>query len=115
MPSPRIFLGLLSGLIWMIGHPDQQATAQERIALLLGNQAYNENVGQLRNPHNDVSVVASALEGLGFKITVVKDAGYKALDTALKVHIQQVRRAGKDTISFFYYSGHGASDPETRI
>jgi hypothetical protein len=39
----------------------------------------------------------------------------KSIDTALKTHIQQVRRAGKDTISFFYYSGHGASDPETRI
>jgi uncharacterized caspase-like protein len=44
----------------------------------------------------------------------VKDAGYKSLDTMLKTHIQQVRRAGKDTISFFYYSGHGASDRETR-
>ena len=32
-----------------------------------------------------------------------------------KTHIQQVRRAGKDAISFFYYSGHGASDPETHI
>ena len=82
---------------------------------LIGNQGYKETVGPLRNPHNDVSVVAAALDKLGFKITVVKDAGYKTIDTALKTHIQQVRRAGKDTISFFYYSGHGASDPETRI
>ncbi len=91
------------------------AAAQEKFALLIGNQGYKETVGPLRNPHNDVSVVAAALDKLGFKITVVKDAGYKTIDTALKTHIQQVRRAGKDTISFFYYSGHGASDPETRI
>jgi Caspase domain len=91
------------------------AAAQEKFALLIGNQGHKETVGPLRNPHNDVSVVAAALDKLGFKITVVKDAGYKTIDTALKTHIQQVRRAGKDTMSFFYYSGHGASDPETRI
>jgi len=102
-------------LIWLIGIPSRQATAEERIALLVGNQAYKEGVGPLRNPHNDVTLVANALDKLGFKVTIVKDAGYKSIDTALKTHIQQVRRAGKDTISFFYYSGHGASDPETRI
>jgi hypothetical protein len=91
------------------------AEAQGRLALLVGNQAYKEGVGPLRNPHNDVTLVANALDKLGFKVTIVKDAGYKSIDTALKTHIQQVRRAGKDTISFFYYSGHGASDPETRI
>jgi caspase domain-containing protein len=91
------------------------AEAQSRFALLVGNQAYKEDVGPLRNPHNDVALIAGTLNRLGFKVTVIKDAGYKSIDTALKTHIQQVRRAGKDTISFFYYSGHGASDPETRI
>ena len=89
--------------------------AQSRLALLVGNQAYKESVGPLRNPHNDVALIEGALDKLGFKVTIIKDAGYKSIDTALKTHIQQVRRAGKDTISFFYYSGHGASDPETRI
>ena len=91
------------------------AAAQSRFALVIGNQAYKEGVGPLRNPHNDVALIAGTLNRLGFKVTVIKDAGYKSIDTALKTHIQQVRRAGKDTISFFYYSGHGASDPETRI
>jgi hypothetical protein len=89
--------------------------AQSRFALLIGNQSYNESVGPLRNPHNDVTLVASSLDSLGFKVTTLKDADYKSLEIALKTHIQQVRRAGNDTISFFYYSGHGASDPETRI
>ena len=115
MSSRKTLLGLSLLLIWLIGIPSRQATAEERIALLVGNQAYKEGVGPLRNPHNDVTLVANALDKLGFKVTIVKDAGYKSIDTALKTHIQQVRRAGKDTISFFYYSGHGASDPETRI
>jgi len=89
--------------------------AESRIALLIGNQAYNEKVGPLKNPHNDIAVIGTALEKLGFNVTRIKDAGYRAIDTALKRHIQQVRRAGKDTISFVYYSGHGAADPDTQI
>src|SRR5215475_15443546 len=115
MPLRYILVGLKFLLVWLIATSGQRVMAEERIALLVGNQAYKESVGPLRNPHNDVTLVANVLDRLGFKVTVTKDAGYKTIDTALKTHIQQVRRAGKDTISFFYYSGHGASDPETRI
>ena len=50
-----------------------------------------------------------------FRVTEEKDAGYKAVDTAFKRHIQAVRREGEGTISFVYYSGHGAADPDTKI
>src|SRR5215813_10345443 len=73
--------------------------AESRIALLIGNQAYNEKVGPLRNPHNDIAVVGTALEKLGFNVTRIKDAGYRVIDTALKRHIQQVRRAGKTPLA----------------
>jgi hypothetical protein len=89
--------------------------AEERLALLIGNQSYSEKVGPLKNPHRDIALVGTALAKIGFKVTHIKDAGYKAIDTALKRHIQQVRRAGKDTISLVYYSGHGAADPDTQI
>ena len=48
-------------------------------------------------------------------MTEIKDADYKAVDTAIKRHIQAVRREGEGTISFVYYSGHGAADPDTKI
>ena len=35
--------------------------------------------------------------------------------TGIKRHIQAVRREGEGTISFVYYSGHGAADPDTKI
>jgi hypothetical protein len=91
------------------------ATAADRYAILIGNQHYRDNVGPLTNPHNDIALIGAALERLGFKITTIKDAGYKAIETAIKTHIQNVRRAGRDTISIIYYSGHGASDPDTKI
>src|SRR5262245_64977246 len=89
--------------------------AEARLALLIGNQAYNAAVGPLKNPHNDIALIGAALEKLGFKTTLVKDADYRAIDVAIKRHIQSVRREGPGTISFVYYSGHGAADPDTKI
>src|SRR5215475_16054028 len=86
-----------------------------RLALVIGNQGYSAKVGPLKNPHNDVNLIEASLKQLGFKVTVLKDANYKAMDSALKRHVTEVRRAGRETISFFYYSGHGVANPETQI
>ena len=92
-----------------------RAQSDKRFALLIGNQAYNAKVGPLTNPHNDVALIAGALGKLGFAITVVKDADYRTADAAFKRHIAAVRREGQGAISFVYYSGHGAADPDTKI
>ena len=89
--------------------------ADARIALLIGNQAYNPKVGPLRNPHEDVALVGAALKQLGFQVTILKDAGYRDLDVAIKRFIVDVRAKGRGAISFFYYSGHGAANPDTQI
>ena len=107
-------IAIAAGALAFVAQP-APAAGETRIALLIGNQGYSGNVGPLKNPHNDIALVGAALDKLGFKTTLIKDAGYKAIDTALKLHIQNVRKSGKDTISFFYYSGHGAANPENRI
>src|SRR5215468_8931769 len=91
--------------------------AQEgaRLALLIGNQGYSAKVGRLKNPHNDVNLVEASLKELGFKVIVLKDADYKAMDITLKRYVTEVRRAGQNALSFFYYSGHGVANPETQI
>lgn len=111
----RVFCASFVGLVLWLVTSTQTAHAESRIALLIGNQSYTDKIGPLKNPHNDIGLIGAALEKVGFKVTRIKDAGYKSIDTALKRHIQQVRRAGKDTISFVYYSGHGAADPDTEI
>jgi formylglycine-generating enzyme required for sulfatase activity len=89
--------------------------AEARIALLIGNQVYTPKVGVLRNPHEDVALVGTALKQLGFQVTILKDAGYRDLDVAIKRFIADVRSKGRGAISFFYYSGHGAANPDTQI
>jgi hypothetical protein len=44
------------------------AKSEARFALLIGNQSYNAKVGPLKNPHNDIVLIGSKLETLGFKV-----------------------------------------------
>ena len=86
------------------------ASAQARIALLIGNQGYAANVGRLKNQHSDVLLISAALRSLGFKVPR-KDADYRSTDAAIKRHIAMVRREGQGAISLVYYSGHGGAGP----
>jgi uncharacterized caspase-like protein len=91
------------------------ARAEARIALLIGNQAYNAKVGPLQNPNNDIILIGAALEKLNFKVALVRDADYRSTNPAIKRHIAALRREGQGAINVFYYSGHGAANPGTKI
>jgi hypothetical protein len=111
----RVLSAAISTFVLSLVVPVSEAFAERRLALLIGNQGYSDKVGRLKNPHNDIALVDSVLRKLGFKTTLVGDAGYKAMDTALRSYIKEVRRAGKETISFLYYAGHGAAEPDTQV
>jgi hypothetical protein len=87
--------------------------AEARIALLIGNEAYATEIGRLANPHNDVALLERTLKGLGFEVTIAKDASLGALTRAVNAYARRIQSAGPGTIGFFYYSGHGASDGST--
>jgi formylglycine-generating enzyme required for sulfatase activity len=89
------------------------ADAQQRIALLIGNEGYASEIGRLANPHNDVGLLEKALKGLGFEVVTVSDAGLGALTRAVNAYARRLQSAGPDAVGFFYYSGHGASDGTT--
>ena len=73
--------------------------AGERLALLIGNKAYSDKVGALKNPHNDINIVGAALEQLRFKVTKVRDADFVTLQKSIRSHIARVQESGADTIS----------------
>ncbi len=90
------------------------ASEPARIALLIGNQAYAENVGPLKNPVNDINLLETVLKARGFKVRRVANASLGDMTAELSRHARRVRRAGAGAISFVYYSGHGAQDQTTR-
>jgi tetratricopeptide (TPR) repeat protein len=110
----RLVAGVSLALAFCFGVWCDDAHAQARIALLIGNQAYHANVGALKNPHNDIALLEKTLRGLGFNVTSVRDAGLAELNRAVNAHVRRVQEAGPGTISFFYYSGHGAQNGANR-
>src|SRR5690348_4582365 len=50
------------------------AHAEKRIALVIGNNAY-ESISKLQRAVNDAKAVSSALHGLGFEVLLATDVG----------------------------------------
>src|SRR5262245_36834574 len=102
---PKAVLPALPVLIILLVAP---AFAAERFALVIGNQAYNDKVGPLRNPHNDIALVGKALTDVGFKVLAPrKDAKRNEMLYSVYDLASQARSAGKGAITFLYYAGHG--------
>ncbi|HSG34507.1 MAG TPA: caspase family protein, partial [Sphingomonadaceae bacterium] len=89
---------------------DATAEASEKVALLIGNSAYEAEPGRslnwpsLGNPENDVALVKQALEKIGFKVQLVSDANWAAMQAAIGTFS---RVASGADVALFYYAGHG--------
>jgi uncharacterized caspase-like protein len=78
------------------------AATQQRIALVIGNSAYTS--GPLKNPVNDATDMAAALQKLGFKVSLKKNANLETMERAIEDFGNQLKRGG---VGLFYYAGHG--------
>ena len=78
-------------------------SAQERLALVVGNSSYSA-LGALSNPSNDARDVAAALGRLGFSTTTVLDAKLTELNGALRAFGRRTRGAD---VALVFYAGHG--------
>ena len=81
------------------------ATAQQRIALVIGNAAYPK--GPLQTSLADGGLVAEALSSVGFEIVEGADVNQTDLRRVFRDFLAKVEAAGPDTIAFIYYSGYG--------
>src|SRR5947199_2777178 len=82
----------------------QPAFAEKRVALVLGNSAY-QNVARLPNPVNDGTLIAATLKNAGFDV-VEERHDLPAAETrrALRDFADRARDAD---IAVVYYAGHG--------
>lgn len=78
------------------------ATAEGRVALVIGNEAY-EHAPPLQTPVRDAQDVARSLRDLNFDVTVLTDAGPDVFEAVLSTFA--TKAADADTV-LFYYSGH---------
>ena len=104
---------IMALLIWLL---PSAAFAQAKIALLIGNQAYDASVGILKNSYNDIAVVGEALRAQNFEVLpAIKDASRSAILGGVRELVRRLNEAGADSIGFVYYSGHGAAEKGTNI
>jgi caspase domain-containing protein len=95
-----VFVGLSSLLA------TEDAHAEKRVALVIGNSAYR-NITPLDNPRNDARLMAATLQGLGFQLVgngAQTDLDKSAFDAVLSKFGDAV--LGAD-VALFYYAGHG--------
>jgi len=92
---------LLAALLLLVCQP---ALAAKRVALVLGNSAY-QNVAPLPNPVHDGAVIAAKLKEAGFDI-VDSRHDLTAAETR-RVLREFADRASDADIAVIYYAGHG--------
>ncbi len=94
-----VVLAILSS--WLIS---QSAIAQKRVALTIGNSAY-QHVSHLTNPVNDAAVMTATF----------KKAGFDVVDSRVDVSVAEMRQVLREfadkardaDIAVIYYAGHG--------
>ncbi len=79
------------------------AHAQRRVALVIGNSAY-QHTPKLENPRNDAADVGAALKKLGFQVIEGFDLDKASLDRKIRDFATAI--AGAD-VGLFFYAGHG--------
>src|SRR5712671_7546367 len=80
-----------------------RAHAQTRIALVIGNSAY-QKVANLANPAHDAQDISESLKRLGFTVNTVTDADFDGFRRAL---LDFGRMAPNADMAVFYFAGHG--------
>lgn len=73
-----------------------------RIALVIGNSAYKQ--APLANPTNDAADIAKALQDVGFKVILKRNANTRDMRQAIREFGSELRRA---EVGLFYFAGHG--------
>jgi uncharacterized caspase-like protein len=81
----------------------EAASAQKRVALVIGNSAY-AHTPLLSNPRNDAGDVAAALAGFGFEIVAGYDLDKPAFDRTVRTFAAALQGA---EVGVFFYAGHG--------
>jgi uncharacterized caspase-like protein len=94
-------MGALLALLSVVAAA-RPAVAERRVALVVGNGAY-QNVGRLANAPRDGESMAALLARLDFEVELLRDLGQRDLAQALR---RFSRRADGADVALFFYAGH---------
>jgi hypothetical protein len=82
---------------------DSAAAKGKRVALVVGNSAY-QHTSPLTNPKHDAADLAAVLKGLGFHVVEGFDLGKTEMDRTVRDFAEALSDA---QVGLFFYAGHG--------
>ena len=100
--SSRICVALTLGF-WL---SPSSALAENRIALVIGNSAY-QSVSALPNPANDARAMIEFLKSAGFEVVSAPDLTRSDMLRTIGEFADSVAGKGQDTVAAVFYAGHG--------
>src|SRR5579863_10761203 len=97
-------VGAIVFAVWTTWLFSQPALAEKRVALVIGNSAY-QNVVRLANPANDSEAMSAVFKKAGFDVVELKrDLNVSEMRRALRDFSDSVRDAD---VAIVYFAGHG--------
>ncbi|KQO50160.1 hypothetical protein ASF24_24245 [Methylobacterium sp. Leaf86] len=98
-----VFAVLFAALLISVPATAQQA--ETRIALVVGNGAYEG--APIATAANDAGLIAQTLQAAGFDVVGARDLDEDALRKALRDFLDKAAASGPDTVAFVYLAGYG--------
>src|SRR6202790_4116221 len=102
---PKLTLALLILLGVVLAPPAGAEPTERRMALVIGNGAYQ--TGALTPPANDAGLIAQTLQAAGFDVVGARDLDEDSLRHAFRDFVDNVAKAGPDTVVAIYFAGYG--------
>jgi uncharacterized caspase-like protein len=100
---PRLMLAALA--LFAVAFAPSASAAEKRMALVIGNGAYP--TGALATPANDAGLIAQTLQAAGFDVVGARDLDEDSLRHAFRDFVDNVSRAGPETVVAVYFAGYG--------
>ena len=78
-------------------------STSRRVALVIGNSDYSNEIGRLANPTRDASAIANALTRTGFEVSLLQNVSREDMRRAVFEFDRNLRDSD---VGLFYYAGH---------
>jgi uncharacterized caspase-like protein len=102
---PKLLLTIVAVIAVQLFVP-LAAQAQNRVALVIGQSAY-QKVVQLPNTANDAKQMTALLSQAGFNVMTASDLSQIEMRQAIAEFAAKVAQSGPQTIAAVFYAGHG--------
>ncbi|HEY6254816.1 MAG TPA: caspase domain-containing protein [Xanthobacteraceae bacterium] len=100
----KFMAAALTFLAVALAPPAGAAPTEKRMALIIGNGAYQSGV--LATTANDAGLIAQTLQAAGFDVVGARDLDEDSLRHAFRDFVDNASKAGPDTVVAIYFAGY---------